>query len=264
MKDWKKIITEAIEKCSKWLFRFRTLKAFSIFVFAETACVGYYSFWIQGHIEKEGQQSINWTISSGEATLYGCIIGFFILTGFAIAINYQNKCDNRKHESEMQGKVSDQHQGDPYKGEKWLKELLSYFSFYLMDTYFKDMPSCFRYDLLTTMDAWHGCLTSSAFQMNDKQLLNLISEFYKSWRNIETFGQKYYCTDAQIQYCKFEPLKGDLIIDPIAEHDFYKIAKDVNDLYPKYIAFVNYLKSNYPDIDLDEISHEFQASLLKI
>lgn len=249
----------SIKLFCNWLYRFRLMKSFSMFIAAELACLGLYSVLINGHIEKDGQRSVNWSVTSGEATLYGCFIGLFILIGYLAVLLYHYNSDKRKYET-LQDQI--QISNDPYKGEKWLKDLMSHFSFYYMDTYFQDMPAYFREPLTDTYDYWNSCLHSSAFQMKDKQLLSLILNFFNTWVEIENYGSKYYCTSYDGQYVKFVPLQHDVIIDPKAEKDFYEIGKKVQELAPKYKAFRDYLDQNY-DIDFDQVSSDFAKSLHK-
>lgn len=261
--DWRKKIKPAFELFGKWLFRFRTMKSLALFFFAEIACVGYYSFWVQGHIKKDGQQTVDWTVSSGEATLYGCLIGLFILIGYLAALYYQYTCDKRKYEAEMQKQAASLHQGDPYKGEKWLKELLEHFNVYMMDEYFQTMPARVRADLLTSFDYWMGILVSSAFVIKDKTLRQAIDAFYKKWHEIVTFGCKYYFTSQNPDFYRFEQYQHDTFRTEEARRAFEKLAQMVIELKPLYIDLLDYIKTNYPDIDLDETSQTFMFGLAK-
>ena len=261
--DWQKKFKPAFEFLGKWLFRFRTMKSLTLFFCAEIACVGYYSFWIQGHIKKDGQQTVDWTISSGEATLYGCLIGLFILIGYLAALAYQYTCDKRKFEAEMQKQSASSNQGDPYKGEKWLKELLEHFNVYMMDEYFQTMPAQVRADLLTSFDYWMGILGSSAFNIKDKILSQAIDAFYKKWHEIVTFGCKYYFTSQNPDYYRFEQYQHDTFQTDEARRAFEKLAQMVIELQPTYTSMVEYIKTNYPDIDLDKTSQIFMSGLAK-
>lgn len=262
--NWQNKVKPAIELFGKWLFRFRTLKSLALFFGAEAVCVGGYSFWIQGHIEKEGQQSVAWTITSGEATLYGCLIGFFILIGYLAALLYQYTNDKLKYEAELLKQTSSIQQSDPYRGEKWLKELLENFNVYLMDEYFQDMPARVKHDVLTSFDCWTGILSSSAFQMRDDVLYQKINTFFHQWNEITSFGCKYYFTSQNPQYYRFEQYQHDSFLTEDARRAFEKLTTMVIALQPAYREMIDYIKANYPDIDLDETSQVFYSNQAKI
>lgn len=150
-----------------------------------------------------------------------------------------------------------------YKGEKWLKELLEHFSVYLMDQYFQDMPSHVNVDLVTSHDCWFGILKSTAFQMKDKQLLQLITNFFNQWNAITTLGCKYYFTSQNPQYYRFEQLQHDAFLTNEAQKAFAQITQMVIDLQPLYKSMMDYIKDNYPSIDLDETSQTFQSIITR-
>ena len=235
-----------------------------MFIAAEVACLGLYSIWIKGHIAKDGKETIDWTVTSGQADLYGVLIGLFILIGYLAVLLYQYKTEKRKQEIEERIKDTAVLEQDPYKNEKWLKELLEHFNVYLMDQYFQDMPERVRADLLTSYDCWSGIINSSAFIIHDAELLRLIQQFHQQWGKIVSFGCKYYFTSPNPQYYRFEQYQLDTFRTSEAQEAFEQIAQMVLQLQPVYKTLIDYIKEHYPDIDFDETSKTFLSSLAKI
>ena len=53
---------------------------------------------------------------------------------------------------------------DAYEGERWLYELMQYFSFFIMDGFFERMPCRFDMRVMIMFDAWNSIINSSVYQ----------------------------------------------------------------------------------------------------
>lgn len=177
---------------------------------------------------------------------------------FSLSSNTVNSpSNNNKVTSQIKNK-------DPFKGEKFLKSLLETFSFNLMDEYFHNMPERFDMRISDSFDAWEAIITSSVFIIHDKQLDDVIKEFFKDWYDITNLGLNYYeISNNHIDY-HFYPLKGDIITDSKAEVCFNEMMKILHKMLKSYRAMTTYIKAEYPDIDLEDFSRKFEIEHSKI
>ena len=107
-------------------------------------------------------------------------------------------------------------------------------------------------------------LSSSAFQMRDDVLYQKINTFFHQWNEITSFGCKYYFTSQNPQYYRFEQYQHDSFLSEDARRAFEKLTTMVIALQPAYREMIDYIKANYPDIDLDETSQVFYSNQAKI
>lgn len=149
-----------------------------------------------------------------------------------------------------------------YKGERWLYELLKYFSFFLMDDYFDRMPCRFDIRVITMFDSWNGIISSSVYHINDAQLRQKIDNFYFGWKEICEFGAMYFSDSNNGTDYVFYGAEFDMFKDREHEEAFEKIKDLVIALYSVYKDFVGYLDTNYPQIDREKVSVDF-VNLLK-
>lgn len=149
-----------------------------------------------------------------------------------------------------------------YKGERWLYELLKYFSFFLMDDYFDRMPCRFDMRVITMFDSWNGIISSSVYHINDARLRQKIDSFYLGWKEISEFGAMYFSDSNNGTDYVFYGAEFDMFKDREHEEVFEKIKDLVITLYPKYKEFVGYLDTNFPQIDREKVSVDF-VNLIK-
>lgn len=150
-----------------------------------------------------------------------------------------------------------------YKGERWLYELLKYFSFYLMDGYFDRMPCRFDMRVITMFDAWDEIIRSSVYHINDEQLRQVINDFYLAWREICEYGVHYYSgSNNGVDYV-FYGAEFDIFVDKEHENAFEKLKEMIMPLYQRYKKFVSFLDSYYPKIDREKVSIDFVRMLKK-
>lgn len=144
-----------------------------------------------------------------------------------------------------------------YKGERWLYELLQYFSFFLMDDYIERMPCRFDQRVLIMFDTWNGIINSSVYHINDENLKECINGFFLPWKEICEFGWKYYSSSNNGTDYVFYGAEFDMFTDREHEEAFEKIKGMIVELYPKYKAFVQFLDDNFPQIDREKVSVDF-------
>ena len=152
---------------------------------------------------------------------------------------------------------------DPFKGEKWLKRLLEAFSFNLMDGYFERMPNRFDKDLLISFDLWQDYIGQTTFKIKDASLSILTIEFFSQWKKVVDLGIPHYDTSNNGTDYYFTGLQMDVFIDSEKEKAFFEIHAELLELQKKYKAWAEYIKSNYPEIDLEDTSAVFESNYRK-
>lgn len=152
---------------------------------------------------------------------------------------------------------------DPFKGEKWLKRLLEAFSFNLMDGYLERMPNRFNMNILTSFDMWQAGICQTTFKMKDTTLSVLTLDFFNQWKKIVDFGDSQYEISSNGLDYYFAGLKMDVFIDSAKEKAFWEIHEEMLELQKKYKQWAEYIKSNYPEIDLEETSAVFEEGYCK-
>lgn len=152
---------------------------------------------------------------------------------------------------------------DEYKGERWLYELLKYFSFLLMDDYFSLMPNRFDMRVLTMFEYWNGIICSSVYHISDDKLKQCIGTFFQPWKDICEYGWKYYSGSNNGKDYVFYGAEFDIFKTPEQEEAFEKLISMTKTLYEKYKAFVDFLDLNYPKIDREKTSLDFVSFLKK-
>lgn len=152
---------------------------------------------------------------------------------------------------------------EAYKGERWLYELMQYFSFFLMDGLFERMPCRFDMRIMIMFDAWKSIINSSVYQIKDVQLKRTIADFFNVWNNITELGWRYYSVSNNGTDYVFYGAEFDIFKDSVHEEAFNKLTSMIQPLYEKYKAFVNYLDTEFPDIDREKVSVEFVNNLAK-
>ena len=152
---------------------------------------------------------------------------------------------------------------DPFKGEKWLKRLLEAFSFSLMDGYFERMPNRFNMNILTSFDMWQAGICQTTFKIKDTSLSALTLDFFNQWKKVVDLGYSQYEISSNGLDYYFAGLKMDAFLDSAKEKAFWEIHKEILELQKKYKQWAEYIKSNYPEIDLEETSAVFEEGYCK-
>ena len=133
-------------------------------------------------------------------------------------------------------------------------ELMTYFSTYAMDEYMKEGPDYISDIILISSDAWKGIVGGSAFQIFTPSLLAVLKPFYELFFQMTGHGECYE-TAGRDKYRLFQPDFG-----PVNKQD-EKTIKWLYDNMPemrkRYMTFIEYVKAQYPDIDLKITSERF-------
>lgn len=161
---------------------------------------------------------------------------------------------------------------DPYKGEEWLKRFLLNFSFNLMDEYFQDMPQKVYYGVVVSFRACDNLYLG----FEDDGLSNVIMDFLKLWKKITVFGNQFFVNSDNPKYFCLTTEADDILNIRRTSKKYLAIwrnwhkaldsylmglEKDLPELQKRYNAMKDYIKRNYPDIDLEETSKHFENSL---
>lgn len=144
----------------------------------------------------------------------------------------------------------------PYKGEKWLESLLNAFDTYAMDNFIREMPDRFEAIILTSIDMWNKAISASAFTIHDTLLKTKLFDFYNAWETLIGYGEPYF--EWHEGWYRFIGLEGDLFVSKDMEAAYNVMKKQVKLLAEYYNDLIEYVKTNYPQIDLDETSNKFR------
>lgn len=139
-------------------------------------------------------------------------------------------------------------------------ELMRYFSTYAMDEYMKEGPDYVTDTLLISTDVWKGIIGGSAFQIFNPSLLAVLRPFYELLFQMTAHGECYK-TAGRNKYRIYQSEFG-----PISkrDEDTIKWLRDnMPELRKRYISFIEYIKAQYPDIDLKETSDLFEKECSK-
>lgn len=146
---------------------------------------------------------------------------------------------------------------DPYQGEKWLEKLLNAFDTYAMDRFLEEMPFKFEAIILKSYDFWNASLNASAFTIHDQPLKSKIEDFFMAWKSVNDLTVHCYILQTD-NYYQFDGLKHDEFVSNDKEEAFIELLKRVKQLEGYYTDLIKYIKTNYPQIDLDETSNSFR------
>lgn len=134
-------------------------------------------------------------------------------------------------------------------------ELMSYFSTYAMDEYMREGPDYITDTLLISTDVWKGIIGGSAFQIFSPSLLDVLKPFYELLFQMTSHGECYQ-TAGRNKYRIYQPEFG-----PINKRDEATInwlRDNMPEMRKRYVSFIEYVKAQYPDIDLKETSEHFE------
>ena len=134
-------------------------------------------------------------------------------------------------------------------------ELMSYFSTFAMDEYMKEGPDYVNDVLLISVDVWKGIIGGSAFQIFNPSLMEVLRPFYELWFQMTAHGECYQSTNGG-KYRLYQPEFG-----PINKHDEATIEwlyTNMPEMRKRYLTFIEYVKAQYPNIDLRATSEHFE------
>lgn len=143
---------------------------------------------------------------------------------------------------------------------RWLKVLLSNFSFRLMQEYIEEGPYVEPTKVCESFDTWNYVMNQVTFVIYDKELEDRISNLYKLWVEVKSIGVKYYePMGSDITRFRFSGLKADVFITPEAERDFYAMGKIMMTMKEPLKELAQYVMAKY-EINIEELSrmYEFQ------
>ncbi len=136
-----------------------------------------------------------------------------------------------------------------------VSELMHYFSTYAMDEYLKEGPYYISDILLNSSDAWKSIVLASAFQIFNPTLFKVLKPFYELFFQMTNHGECYEPTNGD-KYRLVQPMFG--VVNKQNEETIRWLHDNMKELANRYKAFIQYIKSHYPDIDLKETSMQFE------
>ena len=136
-----------------------------------------------------------------------------------------------------------------------VEELMTYFSTYAMDEYIKEGPDYINDYLLISSDMWRGIIGSSAFQIFNPTLNQVLKEFYEIFSPATSHGECYIPANNR-KYKLVQPAFG--AVNKENEKTIRWLYKSKSVLVDKYNKFIEYIKKYYPEIDLKKTSEEFE------
>lgn len=129
-----------------------------------------------------------------------------------------------------------------------------------MDGYFERMPNRFDMKLLTSFDMWQAGIGQTTFKIKDASLSALTLDFFNQWKKVVDLGVPHYDISNNGTDYYFTGLQMDVFIDPEKEKAFWDIHAELLELQKKYKMWADYIKSNYPEIDLEDTSAMFESN----
>ena len=136
-----------------------------------------------------------------------------------------------------------------------VKELMGYFSTFAMDEYMKEGPDYVTDTLLISTDIWKGIVGGSAFQIFNPSLLDVLKPFYELLFQMTSHGECYQ-TAGRNKYRIYQPEFG--LINNRDEATIKWLHDNMPEMRRRYVSFIEYVKAQYPDIDLKETSEHFE------
>lgn len=136
-----------------------------------------------------------------------------------------------------------------------VKELMGYFSTFAMDEYMKEGPDYVTDVLLISVDVWKSIVGGSAFQIFNPSLMEVLEPFYELWFHMTAHGECYESAGFR-KYRLYQPEFG-----PINKRDEATIKwlyDNMPEMRKRYLDFIEYVKAQYPDIDLKATSEHFE------
>lgn len=134
-------------------------------------------------------------------------------------------------------------------------ELMTYFSTYAMDAYMKEGPDYVSDVLLISTDVWKGILGGSAFQIFNPALDNVLKPFCELLFQMTGHGECY----EGIPNGKYRLYQqGFGVVNQQHEETVKWLYANMPEMRKRYLMFINFVKANYPDINLKETSEKFE------
>lgn len=134
-------------------------------------------------------------------------------------------------------------------------ELMSCFSTSVMDEYLREGPDYVGDLLLLSSVGWKDIVRGSAFQIYNPILRDTLEQLCDTFFELTDHGECY----VSIPNRKYKLVRPGL--GPVNK-DYEEKIRLLDDLFPqlsvRYSAFIGYIKTHYPEIDLVELSKQFE------
>lgn len=142
------------------------------------------------------------------------------------------------------------------RDREYLHELLSNFNTDLMDEFILKAPDYIDTRLVLACECWGYVLDASAFTLFDKELLEYVKAFYNSWEPF-MFHSECYRDTAGPNVKRFE-MPHEMGAQMAEKQRWYdEKVRQKPMLASNYKRFIEYVKDNYPEFNLRELSYRF-------
>lgn len=134
--------------------------------------------------------------------------------------------------------------------------LIENFSTDLMDDYLSKGPEYLDNRVHLSFVIWNEIIEASSFVIYNKELRDVLLDFYTPWKEIIEIGAIHYSPSSNPQLFHFNGYSMDVFKTSEQERVFFQLAERIAKLSVPYKAFISYIKSHY-SFDLLTMSNEF-------
>ncbi len=122
----------------------------------------------------------------------------------------------------------------------------------IMDDFISELPFRINSKIFHFWEGFNGVLNSSLFHLYDSTALKLFIEIHTHWENTISFGHRYNAVDKYGNAIFGNP--DNPPIDQRAQDDYKFIGEERLKLKKDFRNLLDYIRTKYMDIDLDEMS----------
>ena len=133
-----------------------------------------------------------------------------------------------------------------------LKKFLNFINIPTMDEYFSKLPRSFSTRIIDFYEDCKHVIDASLFHIYDSKLESLINEMLSHWDVLFSFDNRYTYDRHSEKYIFLLP--GDLFPSDDHEKDWAKIETERDKMYKVFKSFLNYIRNEYLEIDLNTSS----------
>lgn len=133
-----------------------------------------------------------------------------------------------------------------------LNILLACIHIQTMDYFISELPDKVIERIFFFWHSFEEIYDSTSFHIFDMDLAKLLNQFRDRWGDTLSHGDMYQGTDNRKSYTFFMPM--DIFPNETAEKTYKQIEKEAAELKFYFKELIAYLRENYLEVDLDELS----------
>lgn len=134
----------------------------------------------------------------------------------------------------------------------FLRELLSQIYIPILEEHIREAPRMINSAVFHFWESFRGVCTSSFFHIYDNKLKELIDSVFEYWNMSLSYGHQYTAPPGRDTLYFVKP--GDMPFDETEQKDWDAASDAVKNLSISLDNFLTYVKENYLEIDLKELS----------